>query len=84
MSLGALAMALVILRGAICGEFPDHVAIEAIAALAVFSFFGAVAGWIADYVIRDAMEDAFRRRVEWYRQGIMDAESLNDNPTENS
>ena len=72
-SLGALAMGLVVLRGAILGEPASNVAMEAITAMAVFAVVGGVAGWIADTLVRDAVEQAFRKRVEWYREGLSDA-----------
>jgi hypothetical protein len=65
-------MAMVGLRGAIMGEFASSVAQEAIVALVVFSGVGLVAGWIADYLIRDSLESKFRARVEWYREGLVD------------
>ncbi|GAA4449510.1 hypothetical protein [Novipirellula rosea] len=77
-------MALVVVRGAIFGEFADHVASEAIIALVVFSGIGWGAGWIIEYVVRDSVEANFRRRVEWYRQGIIDAGLLEDNSAEES
>lgn len=73
-SLGALAMGLVALRGAIFGEPTGSVALEAITAMAVFTVIGGVAGWIADTLVRDAVERAFRKRVEWYREGLGDTE----------
>ena len=66
-------MGLVGLRGAILGEFASSVAQEAIIALVVFSGIGFVAGWIADYLIRDSLERKYRARVEWYRDGLIDA-----------
>ena len=72
-SLGALAMGLVVCRGAIHGELAGNVAKEAIVALLVFACVGAVAGWIADFLVRQALEGLFRKRVEWYRQGLIDA-----------
>jgi len=69
-SLGALAMALVAFRGVVLGEPTSRVVMEAITALAVFAVIGAVAGWIADILVRDAVEQAFRKRVEWYREGL--------------
>lgn len=72
-SLGALAMGLVALRGAILGEPTDSVALEAIKAMAVFAVVGGLVGWIADILVRDAVEQAFRKRVEWYREGLSDA-----------
>jgi hypothetical protein len=66
-------MALVVLRGAIRGELAGHVAMEAIAAMLAFSCVGGIAGWIADYLIRDSLEQMFHARVKWYRQGMLDA-----------
>lgn len=66
-------MGLVVLRGVLRGEFADQVACEAIAALLVFACIGGVAGWIADYLVRDSMESMFRARVQWYRRGLVDA-----------
>ena len=72
-SLGALAMGLVVARGAIHGELAGSVAIEAIGAMLVFTCVGGIAGWIADYLVRDSLERMFRARVEWYRKGLIDA-----------
>ncbi|MDA9934189.1 complement resistance protein TraT [Rubripirellula sp.] len=72
-SLGALAMGLVALRGAILGEPTGSVALEAITAMAVFAIVGGLVGWIADTLVRDAVERAFRKRVEWYREELSDA-----------
>ena len=72
-SLGALAMGVVVLRGALYGDAAGEVALEAIFALAVCAVIGGVAGWMADYLVRDAVEQSFRKRVDWYRQGLIDA-----------
>lgn len=72
-SLGALAMALVVFRGAIRGELAGTVASEAIMAMLIFAFVGWIAGWIMEFLVRDSLEQAFRKRVEWYRQGMVDA-----------
>ena len=80
-SLGALAMGLVVLRGAINGELAGHVAVESIIALIAFMCIGMAAGWIADYLVRDALESAFRSRVDWYRKGLVEA-GLADQETE--
>ena len=66
-------MGLVVLRGAIRGESAGNVAIEAIIAMAIFALVGAAAGWISDRLVRDAVEQAFRSRVEWYRKVLEDA-----------
>ena len=83
-SLGALAMGLVVFRGAILGEYADRVAMEAIVALVVFSGIGAWAGWIADYLVRDSLERLFRARVEWYRKGLIEAGSNKPNSSSDS
>jgi hypothetical protein len=66
-------MATVMMRGALMRESVNDVALESILALIVFMVIGAIAGWIADYLIRDAVETAFRKRVEWFRKGLEDA-----------
>ena len=81
-SLGALAMGLVVLRGAFLGELAQHVAMEAIVALIVFAGIGAVAGWIAEYLIRESTEQVFRARVDWYRKGLIDAGFIESDSSE--
>lgn len=66
-------MGLVALRGAVLGEPTASVALEAITAMAVFAVLGGLVGWIADSLVRDAVEQAFRKRVEWYREALSDA-----------
>lgn len=66
-------MGLVVLRGAIQGEAAGYVAMEAMVAMLVFMGVGAVAGWIADYLVRESLELNFRARVDWYRKGMIDA-----------
>lgn len=66
-------MGLVVFRGVVHGELASNVAVEAIFAMAVFACVGAVAGWIADYLVRDSLEELFRKRVDWYRQGLIEA-----------
>lgn len=73
LALGSLAMATVMMRGALMRENVNNVALESIVALCVFMLIGAVAGWITDYLIRDAVETGFRKRVDWFRQGLEDA-----------
>lgn len=69
-SIGSLAMGLVVLRGAIHGEMASEVAGEAIGVLIVFLGIGTAAGAIADYLVRDAVEDLYRKRVQWFREGV--------------
>jgi hypothetical protein len=66
LSLGAIAMALVLLRGAMNQELAVEVAVEAIMALGLFAGVGAIAGAIVDYLVRDDLERQYRRRVAWY------------------
>ncbi|MEM6780079.1 MAG: hypothetical protein AAF670_20655 [Planctomycetota bacterium] len=87
-SLGSLAMGLVVLRGAIHREVASDVASEAIGALIVFLGIGALAGAIGDYIVRDGIEDLYRRRVQWYRDGVAeltpDSKNANETTTETS
>lgn len=69
-SLGSLAMGLVVLRGAISGELAATVAQEAIVILVIYLIIGAIAGAIADYLVRDAVKSLYHKRVEWYREGV--------------
>ena len=68
-------MGLLVLRGAIQGELAASVAEEAIMTLIVFLGIGAIAGAIADYLVRDAVENLYRKRVEWYRKGVAELNS---------
>ena len=74
-------MGLVALRGAVFGEPTGSVALEAITAMAVFAVVGAMVGWIADTLVRDSVEQAFRKRVEWYREGLNDAGLIEEGST---
>ncbi|MFK8113750.1 MAG: hypothetical protein AB8B91_16220 [Rubripirellula sp.] len=67
---------MVVLRGAIEGQLADDVATRAIIAMLIYAGIGWVAGWVADYLVRDAVEQMFRKRVEWYREGLIE---LGDN-----
>lgn len=69
-SLSALAMAIVVLRGAARGEPIEVVTAEAMVAMFVFAVMGYVAGQIADYLVRDSLERSFRTRMDWYREGL--------------
>lgn len=72
-SLGSLAMGLVALRGAMLGELAGSVAKEAMVALVVFGGIGVTVGWIADHLVRDALKRMFHNRLEWYRNGLIEA-----------
>lgn len=75
-------MGLVVFRGAILGELAGAVAAEAIVAMLAFAVVGWAAGWIADYLIRDALEGLFRKRVDWYREGLVDLASSEADPAD--
>lgn len=77
-------MSLVVLRGAMTGELAANVASEAIVAMLIFAGIGGVAGWIADQLVRDSLETLFRRRVDWYRQELIEAGWIDENSTETS
>lgn len=66
-------MGLVAFRGVVHRELAGDVAMEAIVCMLLFMGIGFVAGWIADYLIRDAVEQTFRGRVRWYREGMIEA-----------
>lgn len=66
-------MGLVVLRGAVNGELAGQVAADSMVALVAFMGVGWVAGWVSDYLVRTAIEQRFRARVDWYRQGLIDA-----------
>ena len=77
-------MGLVVLRGAIHSEPAAGVAMEAIQAMLIFAGVGGVAGWVADYLVRDSLERVFRSRVDWYRNGMIEAGYLKaDSSSEN-
>ena len=61
-----------VLRGAAGGEPIEVVTTEAIVAMLAFAVVGYVAGWIADYLVRDSLEQNFRARVDWYRKELVD------------
>lgn len=71
-------MSVVVLRGAIRGEQAEGVATEALASLIVFSGIGAMAGWIADQLVRGDVETLFRNRVQWYQKGLADMNRSQD------
>ena len=66
-------MGVVVLRGVLHRELASHVAMEAIGSMLLFMGIGFVAGRIADYLVRDAVEQTFRARVRWYREGMIEA-----------
>ncbi len=77
-------MGIVVIRGAINGENAEAVTVEAIASMIVFAGIGATAGWIADYLVRDSVETMFRRRVDWYRKGLIEQGLIEQDSTDES
>jgi outer membrane lipoprotein SlyB len=68
-SLGSLAMAVTVIRGAIGSEVVSDVIFRSIGAMIAFAAIGAVAGWIVDTQIRESVRQRFQSRVDWYREG---------------
>lgn len=68
--LGAIALALVILRGMLRSQPATDVLAEAITAMAIFMVAGACAGWIIDHLVRATLETQFRSRLAEYRQEL--------------
>ena len=75
-------MALVVIRGAVQGELAENVAVESIGALIVFYLVGWMAAWVMDSMIRDSIETAFRKRVDWYQKGLVEAGLVESKTTE--
>lgn len=67
-------MAVVVLRGLFHAEAVDQVMSEALLMMVIFTGVGAVAGWIAEHLVQENIESLFRKRVEWYRNGVLEAE----------
>lgn len=57
---------------------------EAVVAMLLFAGIGAVAGRIAEYLVRDTIEGQFRKRVDWYRQGLIDAGYMEEDTKDDS
>jgi hypothetical protein len=81
-SFGAIAMSVVLLRGAFRGELASSVTKEAIVMMVLFTIAGSVVTWIADQLVRDTVETTFRRRVDWYRSGLIEAGYENETPVD--
>jgi membrane protein YqaA with SNARE-associated domain len=67
-SLGAIAMATVLLDGVFSGATAGDCIVSAIRALIVLALLGGVAGAIVDYLIRQDLEQQYRRRLDWFRK----------------
>ncbi|QDS95795.1 hypothetical protein FF011L_45960 [Roseimaritima multifibrata] len=68
--LGAVALALVALRGGLRNEVPSDVLFEGLLAMLIFFVIGAVAGKIADYLVRQSVETQFRQRVAVFEEEL--------------
>lgn len=79
-SLGALALAIVAFRGALRGELIVDVIPAGVTAMLIFSATGWMAGLIADYLVRDAVERNYRQRLSQYRDAIETNEGQRDKP----
>lgn len=82
-SLGALALAIVTFRGALRSDLIIDVVPAGITAMIVFSAIGWVAGMIADYLVRDAVETNYRQRLSKYREAVETNEGQQDEPAAN-
>lgn len=69
-SLGAIAMAAVILRGVFVGETAADCIISSIGALVVFTGLGWLAGSTLDYLVCQDIEQQYRRRVDNFRREV--------------
>lgn len=69
-SLGAIAMAVVILRGVFAGEAAVDCIISSIGALVTFTGLGWPAGASMDYLVRQDIEQQYRRRVDYFRKEV--------------
>ena len=69
-SLGAIAMATVILRGALSGETAVDCITSSIGALVLFTGLGWLAGATMDYLVCQDLEQRYRRRLDSFRKEI--------------
>ncbi len=80
--LGALALALVVLRGGLRGEVAADVLCEGMLAMMIFLGIGAIAGKIADHLLQHTVETQFRARVQWFQQEQQKLEAQNQTTDE--
>ena len=69
-SLGAIAMATVIFRGALAGESAVGVVTSSLMTWAAFSAVGYAAGAAMDILVRQDLEAQFRRRLARFREEV--------------
>lgn len=77
-SLGAIAMATAIFRGVVFGESADACIVSGLGWLLAFSVIGWIAGGTMDYLVRQDIEQQYRRRLDEFRKEI---ESFSDTAT---
>ncbi|WP_164102931.1 hypothetical protein [Candidatus Laterigemmans baculatus] len=69
-SLGAIAMATVIFRGALGGESAVGVMASSLMTWAVFTALGYAGGAAMDILVRQDLEAQFRRRLSRFREEV--------------
>ena len=79
-SLGAIAMAVVILRGVFAGETAADCITSSIGALVAFTGLGWLAGAAMDYLVCQDIEIQYRRRVEYFRKEVETRLAEKENP----
>lgn len=80
-SLGALALGLIALRGAISGDHVPHVVSQGLVSMVVFCGVGYVIGAIADQMVCQTVEVRFRQRLSEVIQHLeqIEADKQNSN-----
>lgn len=78
-SFAALAMAVIVIRGAIESAAVDQVVGDAFVGGFAFAILGGVSGWILDYVVREHVRLHFENRLQWYRHSIAQNQSAATN-----
>lgn len=69
-SLGAIAMATVVFRGALAGQAAVGVVTSSLMTWVVFSAVGYAAGAALDILVRQDLEAQFRRRLTRFREEV--------------
>lgn len=77
-SFASLAMAVIVIRGAVESSYAGDVILNALVASVAFAMGGALVGWIMDYIIRENLRNDYTNRVQWYRDGIATLRSADD------
>lgn len=74
-ALGSIAFATVLLRGVISGESPGSCIYSGLVWMGLFFVIGWIAGSIMDYLVRQDVEDQYRRRLQRFREEV---EAMNE------